>query len=267
MDAEDTRFTAEMLVAYAARERGIAVGQIGVAPVVVMSWFPAVIRSLAERTAATRSEHWIYGERHALYSGEIEGQPISFAHAPVGAPGTITMMEELEELVACGARVFWGLGLAGGLQDQTVLGRCIIPTAGIAEEGTSRHYLDADTVIAPAQRLVAIAEEVCELEGIDVLSGPVWTTDAPYRETVSKIQEYCRQGALGVDMETSAMYAFGQAKGVEVCNLLVVSDELLREWRPGFLAAVVSEALNRLERVVLRCAAAAATSKGFDPHG
>jgi len=264
MDAEDTRFTAEMLIAYAARQRGIAVDQIGVQPVVVISWFPAVIRSLAERTGATRSEHWIYGERHALYSGEVEGQPISFAHAPVGAPGTIAMMEEL---VACGARVFWGLGLAGGLQDQTVLGRCIIPTAGIAEEGTSRHYLDANRVIAPAQRLVAIAKEVCELDGIDVLSGPVWTTDAPYRETVSKIQEYCRQGALGVDMETSAMYAFGQAKGVEVCSLLVVSDELLREWRPGFLAAVVSEALNRLERVVLRCAAMAGASRGFDRHG
>ena len=46
------------------------------------------------------------------------------------------------------------------------------------------------------------------------------------RETLDKITNYHNQGVLGVDMETSAMYTLGQVRNVEVCNLLVVSDEL-----------------------------------------
>jgi hypothetical protein len=35
-------------------------------------------------------------------------------------------------------------------------------------------------------------------------------------------------------METSAMYALGRFRGVRVCNLLVISDELWQAWRPAF---------------------------------
>ncbi len=49
------------------------------------------------------------------------------------------------------------------------------------------------------------------------------------------------------------MYAFGQVRGVPVCNLLVVSDELWREWRfggPGF-----GDARWRDEKAILRSVA------------
>jgi len=98
-------------------------------------------------------------------------------------------------------------------------------------------------------------QESCQAEGVKVVPGPLWTTDAPYRELVSKIEAYRRQGVVGVDMETSAMYALGRVRGVAVCNLLVVSDELWHEWRPAFGSPELREATQRAQRVILRCAA------------
>jgi len=72
---------------------------------------------------------------------------------------------------------------------------------------------------------------------------------------VSKIEAYRRRGILGVDMETSAMYTLGRVRGVEVCNLLVVSDELWHDWRPAFGSTELADATQRAERVILRCAA------------
>jgi len=168
----------------------------------------------------------------------------------VGAPGTVMVMEEM---IACGAKVFLGLGFAGSLQPTAPVGTLLIPTECISEEGTSAHYLESEIAIGPSSRLAEIIQELCKAEGLNVLSGPFWTTDAPYREFVRKIEAYRHQGVLGVDMETSAMYALGRVRGVDVCNLLVVSDELWHEWRPAFGSQEVREAMQRAGQVILRC--------------
>jgi hypothetical protein len=51
------------------------------------------------------------------------------------------------------------------------------------------------------------------------------------------------------------MYALGRFRGVETCNLLVVSDELWHEWRPAFGQPVLQEAAGRACRVIIRCLA------------
>ncbi|MGH2349180.1 MAG: nucleoside phosphorylase [bacterium] len=239
-----------MLVDYAAKQRGVAIEDFGVAPVVVLSWARRTVQSLAEATGAQLPQHWMYGEQYPLYTGSVEGHRISFTRVPIGAPATIVRMEEM---IACGARVFLGLGNAGGLQPEAPIGTCLIPTACVREEGTSAHYISRETPVRPSSRLVEAVRTACQAEGIEVLSGPVWTTDAPYRELVSKIEAYRRQGVLGVDMETSAMYALGQVRGADVCNLLVVSDELWREWHPAFGQSALLEAMQRAERAILRC--------------
>jgi len=53
---------------------------------------------------------------------------------------------------------------------------------------------------------------------------PPGVTVSITRETEEKVRTYAQRGVLGVDMETSAMYALGIFRGVEVCNLLTVSD-------------------------------------------
>jgi len=249
----EERFTAQMLIDWYVEQQGLTVEALGVAPVVVLSWSRRVVESLAEVAGAQSAQHWLYGEQYPLYRGEVAGNPVSFAQMPVGAPGTVMIMEEM---IACGARVFLGLGLAGSLQPEAPIGTLLIPTHCIREEGTSAHYLDLEVTVGPSERLVRLLLKACKEEGLKVLAGPHWTTDAPYRELVSKIKAFREQGVLGVDMETSAMYAVGQVRGVEVCNLLVVSDELWREWQLAFGSPELREAMKGAERAVLRALAA-----------
>ena len=159
----------------------------------------------------------------------------------------------IEELIACGAHTLLGLGWAGSLQAFAPIGTLLIPAKCICEEGTSSHYMDTRAGISPDHSWLKMMQIAARDEGIEVLSRAQWTTDAPYRETYAKIETYTGQGVLGVDMEISAMYALGQFRGVSVCNLLVVSDELWHDWYPAFGTAELKVATAYAQHVILRC--------------
>jgi len=242
--------TPKLYLDYYTQQNNISIADIGVAPVVVISWGREVIDELAATTGAEICPHWMYEGRYPLYTGQVQGRRVSFAQAPVGAPGTVMMMEEM---IACGARVFIGLGWAGSLQESAPVGSMLVPTSCIREEGTSFHYYPQEQVtLSPDQRLVEGLQSVAEAEGASVATGPQWTIDAPYRELGSKIAAYRERGVLGVDMETSAMYALGRFRGVSVCNLLVVSDELWGQWRPAFRSDELEAATKLAQRIVLK---------------
>lgn len=245
----EERFTPQMYLDYYITRRGISVKDIGVAPVAVISWGQRVIQSLADAVGAQPSPHWLW-ERYQFYTGAIQDQRVCFAEAPIGAPGTVAMMEVM---IACGTRTFLGLGWAGSLRQSAPVGTMLIPTGCIREEGTSPHYLGSEVTVSPNERLVELLRSVAQAEGANVMCGVQWTIDAPYRELLSKIESYRQQGAWGVDMETSAMYALGRFRGVRVCNLLVVSDELWQEWRPAFGSLELREATELAQRIILRC--------------
>ena len=246
----DELFTPQMTIERYASRQGIKVAEIGVAPTVVISWGRDVIQSVAEAISATPCEHWPYGERQPLFTGQIGPNQVSLVHLPVGAPGTVMFMEEL---IACGAHTFLGLGWAGSLQRRAPVGTLLIPTACLREEGTSPQYFPDEVVLAPDSGLVGLLETAANSMGVQTLKGPLWTTDAPYRETRTKILAYRAKGVLGVDMETSAMYALGLYRRVRVCNLLVVSDELWDEWRVAFGTNELREATQVAQQVVVRC--------------
>jgi uridine phosphorylase len=248
----NVRFTPRMYMDHYAAQRGITVEDIGVAPIVVVSWAPGVVRRLGERTSAEVVPHWPWRDRYLFYTGEIQGKRVSYAQVGVGAPNTVASMEQM---IACGACAFIGLGWAGSLHPSAPIGTCLIPTTCIREEGTSPHYVEDDTTILPNDRLVELLMAAAQVEGVDVVSGPHWTTDAPYREFNDKIEAYGHRGILGVDMETSAMYALGCFREVAVCNLLVISDELWQVWKPAYRTPELKAATRSAERVVLRALA------------
>jgi len=249
-------FTPQTYVDCHLAQREISIEDIGVAPIVVITWGRNTFQAMVDAVGAQPAPNWLYREHDPLYTGQVQGQPVSILWAPVGAPGTVMMMEVM---IPCGARIFLGLGWAGSLQPYAPVGTLLIPTGCIREEGTSFHYLDDKATVSPDERLAKALQAAVQAEGLEVLSGPLWTTDAPFRELRRKIEAYGRRGALGVDMETSAMYALGQFRDVRVCNLLVVSDELWREWRPALGRPEVKEATAHARRVILRCLASGIT--------
>jgi uridine phosphorylase len=242
--------TPQMHIDYYTTQQHISVEDVSVAPVIVLSWSHDITQSFADTVGAQSCPHWLHQAYYPLFTGEISGRRVSFAQVPMGVPATVMMMEEM---IACGARTFWALGWTGSLQPFAPVGTLLIPTGCIREEGTSFHYLDGDVRLSPDEHLVELLRSTAQMEGAHVVSGIQWTTDAPYRELQSKIASYRQQGVIGVDMETSAMYALATFRGVKVCNLLVTSNEMWQAWRPAFGSPEVMQAIVLAQRVILKC--------------
>jgi uridine phosphorylase len=246
----EAHFNPQDTIRHITSVHNLRVEELGVAPTVVISWGRSMVEALAQNANAVMPPHWIHRERQLFLTGEIGGKRVSFAQMPIGAPGTIMIMEEM---IACGAQTFIGLGWAGSLQMNAPVGSLFIPTSCLSEEGTSAHYIDPGVEVHPDPELLQRISQAAARESAQVFEGRLWTIDAPYREMNDKVKKYREQGILGVDMETSAMYALGIYRRVRVCNLLIVSDELWHAWRPAFATPELEQANLVGQQVILRC--------------
>jgi uridine phosphorylase len=165
-----------------------------------------------------------------LYAGTAEKE-FSVAGPMIGAPYAVMI---LETLIAWGARKFLFFGWCGAISGNVNIGDIIIPTASIIDEGTSKHYSQTE-IGYPVVNIQNQTKRVLKNCGIEFIEGTIWTTDGIYRETREKVDFYQSQGALAVEMETSALFSAGKFRDVAIGAILVVSDELSSDtWRPGF---------------------------------
>ena len=103
----------------------------------------------------------------------------------------------------------------------------------------------------PSFSLLRDIKTALKEEGLSFNQGPVWTTDAPYRETIAKVRTFQSQGVLGVDMETSAVFTVSAFRGIEAAALLIVSDDLSKmTWRHGFREPRFLQARRQVIRIV-----------------
>jgi nucleoside phosphorylase len=163
-----------------------------------------------------------------------DGPNLSFTLAGsfLGAPQAVMGMEMI---IPLGAKRIWVFGWCGSLDPTLRIGDLVIPTRGISEEGTSQHYPIGERPPETETSLNEILAEALEKVGQSYRKGMVWTTDAPFRETPSKIKDFQARGVLAVDMEMSALMTLAIFRDVKLTGLLVVSDELFDlKWNPGF---------------------------------
>ncbi len=115
-----------------------------------------------------------------------DSKGISVAGPFVGSPYAAMMMESL---IARGAKRILVLGWCGSLRPDIQVGDLIVPDLGLVDEGTSRHYASLDPVTQqtfPHTDLTGKLSDSLEVRGLTCVQGPVWTTDAIYRETPKK---------------------------------------------------------------------------------
>ena len=186
-----------------------------------------------------------------LFHWDDRTDPLALAGPFQGAPQAVMV---LEKLIVLGAKRVVLFGWTGSLDSTLEPGDLIVADEAVSEEGTSRHY-SKDLRPRASLSLTEELRTALEGEGIPFKQGPVWTTDAPYRETAEKVKRFQAEGVLGVDMETSALYTVGAFRGIEVAALLVVSDDLSQlKWRHGFQEARFLEARKKLAQFLYQFA-------------
>lgn len=195
-----------------------------------------------------------------LFTSTYRNQEISLVGPLLGAPHAVMILEKLRVL---GARKFLFFGWCGSLQPGVRIGDILLPDRGIVGEGTSAYYaMDVDEP-KPSAPLVKALEESLAERRVPFHRGPVWSTDAPYRETAELVASLQKDGVLGVDMELSALLTAARFRRLELAALLVVSDELgSLSWRAGFSSDRLKKSRIRAAEVLCAAALSASGRKG-----
>lgn len=168
----------------------------------------------------------------------------------VGAPVTATVTENV---VAAGAERVVMLGGCAALQPEVPADGAILPTGSIRDEGVSYHYVPAEEPVEPSPSLVGTLREALTDAGFETHSGPTWTTSAMYRETVPEIEQYREDGVVSLCMESAALWAVCQYRGVEAATVHEVGDYLAPdEWTPDSEPDVLVDLLDPTVRALAR---------------
>ncbi|MCD6584502.1 MAG: nucleoside phosphorylase [Desulfobacteraceae bacterium] len=158
----------------------------------------------------------------------------------IGAPYAVIL---LESLVAWGIREVVFLGWCGAISDNVRIGDVIIPEKAFIDDGTSKNYTAAPhSESFPCVSLQTNIKSTLTTNNVTFHEGPVWSTDAIYRETKEKVVCFQKKNALAVEMEAAALFSVGTFRKIDVGCILIVSDELSSlKWKPGFKNPVFKE--------------------------
>ncbi len=219
----------------------------------IMVMIPSELQFLAQASKAEELSFSDMNLYHLYRANKGTRQtPFILAGPFLGAPQAVIAMEKL---IVLGAKRIWVLGWCGSLQPDLTIGHLIIPTGALSEEGTSNHYPVSNRLPESTTALNRMLEEALIQESLPFSSGPVWTTDALYRETPDKVKTYQDQGILAVEMEISALMTVAIYRSIAMAGLLVVSDELFQlKWRPGFSNSLLKKSSRAAGKVLLRLA-------------
>lgn len=181
---------------------------------------------------------------------------LCFLHGGWGAPMAV---DTLETLVALGVKNIVSVGMFGAFSEKINSGDIVVPDKAFIEEGTSLHYFDKTEYSQPGYELHKKALHNIE----NSVSHSIVSTDAVYRQTFCKEDLWRSKGAVGVDMETSALFSVGKYLGVNVVSVLIASDKhpksenepdwkwtMTSEMRYGFFDKCINFALELSQQVM-----------------
>ena len=158
-----------------------------------------------------------------VYKFEYKGHSLALFMSRVGAPACIV---QYEELFAMGLEKVVVFGTCGVLDSKIDDLAIIIPNAAIRDEGTSYHYMKASDEVKTNPKYVDEFIKLLDEHKYSYTIGKTWTTDAPYRETRSKVLKRKEQGCVCVDMECSAIFALAEFRNKEVFQFFYAADNL-----------------------------------------
>lgn len=215
-------FRPENLLREARRQRGIP--DLPVPPVCALDPDGDMVRTLRATGQLRRAPGWACYHTE-MDVAEYQGLTIGIVGLAVGAPFAVLVAEQL---FVSGCRLLVSVTSAGQIVPIGPPPYFVLIDRALRDEGTSHHYLpqslfaEADPVLAD-NAFAALAGRP-----LSVHRGAAWTTDAPYRETEAAIGAARELGALAVEMEAAALYAFARARRRAVLCFAHVTNQMAR---------------------------------------
>jgi uridine phosphorylase len=213
-------FQPENLLREARRQRGLL--DEPVPAVCALDPDGDMVRALRASGRARRAAGW------ACYHTEMDvtdhaGITIGIVGLAVGAPFAVLVAEQL---FVSGCKLLLSVTSAGQITPVGPTPYFVLIDRALRDEGTSHHYLPP-SIFAEADAMLAdrVYPALAALP-VPVHRGSAWTTDAPYRETEDAIAAARAHGALAVEMEAAALYAFARARQRDVLCFAHVTNQM-----------------------------------------
>lgn len=167
-----------------------------------------------------------------VYLIDINGKKVIFYMSSIGA--CLAGNDIIEVQWQTGIKRLITFGSCGALDSQKTQGRYIIPSQAYRDEGMSYHYAyPSDYMdIKNSSVLTGIFEKL----QLPYVTGRIWTTDAPYRETKTALEKRKAEGCIAVEMEIAGIQAVCDFYNIELYTFIVSGDILDGEkYRPDGL--------------------------------
>lgn len=164
------------------------------------------------------------------YTGNAsDGEPLTVQSTGMGGPSAAIVATELAEL---GASRLIRVGTCGAIDPSLALGDLVIVTEAIAQDGASRGLganasLEPDRTLVEGLRLAGGASEYLGAGSGQLHAGPVVSTDLFYDAPAGSERRWAAAGALAIEMETAALVAVAERRGMLAASILLVSDLVL----------------------------------------
>jgi uridine phosphorylase len=216
--AEESAFRPEGLLTAVRKLRGLDARPVP--PVCILEFDGDLSDALVAEQSVVPFESWACFHT-SMFEGALDGMRWGIVPRTIGGPYAVLVAEQLW---AAGAKLIVGLSSAGRVSRSLPLPSLVVATSAIRDEGTSLHYLPPSRLVACPSAVTSTLAEELATTGWRVSTGTVWTTDAPYRETLTQLGYWANEGVLAVEMQAASLFAFGSARQAEVALVAVVSN-------------------------------------------
>lgn len=184
---------------------------------------------------------------YTMYTGFYEGIKIAVGNGGRFSPDSAIIAE-----ILCAGRVecIIRAGSCGALDETIKIGDVVLATGVVRGDGVTPYYVDKNYKTVADSSLTAALEAAAKENEVVVRKGLIWTTDALLRETRDLIEKVSKEGAVAVDMVSSALLTIAQLNNVKAASISAVSDNLITG-ELGFINPDYYEAEAKVVRVCL----------------
>ena len=161
-----------------------------------------------------------------LYVFRHQGQRFGIVGCAVGAPFAVLVAEEL---FASGCELLISVTSAGEIVGARKPPYFVLIDRALRDEGTSYHYRTPAAFSRADPLLIRRVHNGLRRQGLPVIRGATWTTDAPFRETRSAIRAARARGTIAVEMEAAALYAFARTRRRAVVCFAHVTNRMAQD--------------------------------------
>ncbi len=183
-----------------------------------------IVRHLRNAGTARKAAGWACYHTDMVVT-DFAGISIGIVGCAVGAPFAVLVAEQL---FVSGCRFLVSITSAGQIEAKGPPPYFVLIDRALRDEGTSHHYLPPSVFAEADHTLADRAFARLAALPLAIHRGTSWTTDAPYRETEDAIVAARAHGALAVEMEAAALYAFARARGQPVLCFAHVTNQMAR---------------------------------------